>query len=210
METYSRSLFNFTQSPGWTPQESEVLRLCLMLFGVGCWGNILDLGLLPGKTRSQLVIQTQRMLGQQSLAEFNGLQLDIDKIRAMNDARVKEDPTTVMKVGVIVNTGDNLSRADVDKKMEENMVKFGLTEEQIAGIDHEKLFQVKRRKRLAMEERYREQESGREGSDHRPDHEVLISVEGSRIDVRETPEIVLREVLAKKREQLSALTEGWK
>jgi hypothetical protein len=123
METYSRSLFNYTQSPGWTPQESEVLRLCLMLFGVGCWGNILDLGLLPGKTRSQLVIQTQRMLGQQSLAEFNGLQLDIDQIRGVNDARVKEDPTTVMKVGVIVNTGDNLSRADVDRKMEENIVK---------------------------------------------------------------------------------------
>jgi hypothetical protein len=37
--------------------------------------------------------------------------------------------------------------------------RFGLTEEQITAIDPEKLFQVKRKKRLALEERYREQES---------------------------------------------------
>lgn len=52
---------------GWTPKEHENLRLALMYFGVGRWSKIIEKGVLPGKTNAQLYLQTQRMLGQQSL-----------------------------------------------------------------------------------------------------------------------------------------------
>ena len=60
--------WNFTPSPGWTKDEAALLKLCLMKFGVGKWVQILDTGLLPGKLIQQLNGQTQRLLGQQSLA----------------------------------------------------------------------------------------------------------------------------------------------
>ena len=43
------------------------MRLAIMKFGVGSWNKILDSGCLPGKNKSQLCLQTQRLLGQQSL-----------------------------------------------------------------------------------------------------------------------------------------------
>ena len=39
-----------------------------MKYGIGRWVQILDTGLLPGKLIQQLNGQTQRLLGQQSLA----------------------------------------------------------------------------------------------------------------------------------------------
>lgn len=60
--------WNFTPSPGWTKEEAQILKLCLMKHGVGRWVQILDSGLLPGKLIQQLNGQTQRLLGQQSLA----------------------------------------------------------------------------------------------------------------------------------------------
>lgn len=44
------------------------MRLSLMKYGIGQWVKILDTGLLPGKMIQQLYGQTQRLLGQQSLA----------------------------------------------------------------------------------------------------------------------------------------------
>jgi hypothetical protein len=46
----------------------EALKLCVMAHGVGAWGRIAATGLLPGKVTQQLSSQTQRLLGQQSLA----------------------------------------------------------------------------------------------------------------------------------------------
>ena len=60
--------WNFTPSPGWSKEEAAILKLCLMKCGVGRWVQILDTGLLPGKLIQQLNGQTQRLLGQQSLA----------------------------------------------------------------------------------------------------------------------------------------------
>ena len=60
--------WNFTPSPGWTKEEANILKLCLMKYGVGRWVQILETGLLPGKMIQQLNGQTQRLLGQQSLA----------------------------------------------------------------------------------------------------------------------------------------------
>ena len=53
---------------GWTNEEVAVLKLALMKFGVGQWKEIVDSGCLPGKLIQQLNGQTQRLLGQQSLA----------------------------------------------------------------------------------------------------------------------------------------------
>ena len=85
----SKSLWNFTLSPGaptpilrgprappnpspapqsgWTHEETDVLHHTLMKFGVGNWKAVIAEKVLPGKTIAQLVCQTQRLLGQQSL-----------------------------------------------------------------------------------------------------------------------------------------------
>ena len=44
------------------------LKLALAKFGIGRWVQIMDSGVLPGKLIQQLNGQTQRLLGQQSLA----------------------------------------------------------------------------------------------------------------------------------------------
>lgn len=60
--------WNFTPSPGWSKEESLILKLCLMKFGIGQWVQIQATGLLPGKLIQQLNGAAQRLLGQQSLA----------------------------------------------------------------------------------------------------------------------------------------------
>ena len=67
--------WNFTPSPGWTADQAATLKLCLMRLGVGRWVQIQATGLLPGKMVQQLNGQTQRLLGQQSLAAYTGLQV---------------------------------------------------------------------------------------------------------------------------------------
>lgn len=62
------SLWNFTPSPGWTKEEVLALKLALEKFGIGRWVQIVDSGVLPGKLIQQLNGQTQRLLGQQSIA----------------------------------------------------------------------------------------------------------------------------------------------
>jgi hypothetical protein len=58
---------NLTVCIGWTVEEVGVLRSAIMKFGVGRWAEILESNCLPGKTPAQLNLQTQRILGQQSL-----------------------------------------------------------------------------------------------------------------------------------------------
>ena len=53
---------------GWTKEEVVALKLALGKFGIGRWVQIVDSGVLPGKLIQQLNGQTQRLLGQQSLA----------------------------------------------------------------------------------------------------------------------------------------------
>jgi hypothetical protein len=98
--------WNFTPSPGWTKEELHILKLCLMRFGVGQWLAILNTGLLPGKLIQQLNGQTQRMLGQQSLAAYSGLKVDIDMIRADNEKR----KDVLRKGGLIIYQGATPNR----------------------------------------------------------------------------------------------------
>ena len=53
---------------GWTKEEVVALKVALEKFGIGKWVQIVDSGVLPGKLIQQLNGQTQRLLGQQSIA----------------------------------------------------------------------------------------------------------------------------------------------
>ena len=128
----ARSLWNFTPSPGWTKEEVGVLRLCLMKFGVGMWVQIVEAGVLPGKQIQQLNGQTQRVLGQQSLAEYTRLKVDVDAIRADNLA--KQGPEIYRKNGLITNQGGKLKPDALRALREANEAKYGLTDEQVEAI----------------------------------------------------------------------------
>lgn len=128
----ARSLWNFTPSPGWTKDEANALRLCLMKFGVGMWVQIVDSGVLPGKQIQQLNGQTQRLLGQQSLAEYTRLKVDVDRIRADNNA--KQGPEIYRKNGLITNQGGKLKPDALAALREANIAKYGLSDEQVAAI----------------------------------------------------------------------------
>lgn len=118
----SPSLWNTTLSPGWTKEEVSVLRLAVMKFGVGKHSKILDSGCLPGKTKAQINLQTQKLLGQQSLAEFMSIHLDPLKVREVNEQKLN----VVRKNGCIINTGNNLTKEELKKRIEENKKRFSL------------------------------------------------------------------------------------
>ena len=128
----ARSLWNFTPSPGWTKDECATLRLCLMKFGIGRWVQIVDSGVLPGKQIQQLNGQTQRLLGQQSLAEYTGMHVDVDRIREDNNE--KTGPDIYRKNGLITNTGGKLKKEAMQALRAENKAKYGLSETEIAEI----------------------------------------------------------------------------
>ena len=128
----ARSLWNFTPSPGWTKDEANALRLCLMKLGIGRWIQIVDTGVLPGKQIQQLNGQTQRLLGQQSLAEFTNMKVDVDAIRADNLA--KQGTEVYRKNGLITNQGGKLKPEALKKLRAENKAKYGLSEAEIAEI----------------------------------------------------------------------------
>ena len=125
------SLWNFTPSPGFTQAEALVLKHSLAKFGVGRWQEILQSGVLPGKTIQQMNCQTQRLLGQQSLAAYTGLRVDIDRIRADNAARTDAE----RKNGLVINSGPTATPAVRRKWQAEARGKYGLSPEQVAGAE---------------------------------------------------------------------------
>ena len=94
----SASLWNLSLSPNWTQEEAETLRLALMKFGIGNWKPIVDSGCLPGKHPAQLNLQTQRLLGQQSIGEFDKLHIDVNEIAKANGE--KQGPEVLRKNGI--------------------------------------------------------------------------------------------------------------
>ncbi|KAK9833512.1 hypothetical protein WJX84_010561 [Apatococcus fuscideae] len=122
------SLWNFTPSPGWTKEEAQLLKLCLIRYGIGRWVQILETRLLPGKLIQQLNGQTQRLLGQQSLAAYTGLQVDIDRIRADNAEILDAE----RKGGLIINSGPNLTKDARAKLQKAAQEKYALSKEEIA------------------------------------------------------------------------------
>ncbi len=120
------SLWNFAPSPGFTKDEVCILKVALQYFGVGRWVQILDTGLLPGKLIQQLNGQTQRLLGQQSLAAYTGLRVDIDRIRADNAEKEGE-----RKGGLLINSGPNPNKELRAKWQKEAKEKYGISDEQV-------------------------------------------------------------------------------
>lgn len=127
----SQSLKNSTLAPGWQRDEVDVLKVALMKFGVGRWKKIMQNGCLPGKTPSQLSSQTQRLLGQQSLAEYLHLHLDIDKVAAFNTRKTN----VKRKSNCIINTGKNHDPKELEKLREFNEENFGLMREELRELN---------------------------------------------------------------------------
>jgi len=123
----STSLWNCTLSPGWTQEESDILRDALIFYGIGNWKDIIEHGCLPDKTNAQMNLQLQRMLGQQSTAEFQNLHIDPYEIGKINSQ--KQGPNIKRKNGFIINTGGKLSREDIRRKIQENKENYELPEE---------------------------------------------------------------------------------
>jgi hypothetical protein len=65
-------------------------------------------------------------LGQQSLAEFVGLHLDLESIYAKN-FELRKNPNTMIKYGLVINSGNNYTKAEIEKKKSENIRKYGLS-----------------------------------------------------------------------------------
>ncbi|CAG8479019.1 9881_t:CDS:2 [Paraglomus occultum] len=123
----SASLWNCSLSPGWSREESEILRKALIKFGIGNWAKIIESQCLPGKTNAQMNLQLQRMLGQQSTAEFNGLHIDPLVIGEKNSKI--QGPTVKRKNNCIVNTGGKPSREEIKRRIQKNKELYELPEE---------------------------------------------------------------------------------
>ncbi|ORX79686.1 hypothetical protein BCR32DRAFT_281187 [Anaeromyces robustus] len=128
----STSLWNCTLSPGWTQEESDILRDALIYYGIGNWKDIIEHGCLPDKTNAQMNLQLQRMLGQQSTAEFQNLHIDPYVIGKINSQ--KQGPNIRRKNGFIINTGGKLSREDIRRKIQENKENYELPKEEWSKI----------------------------------------------------------------------------
>ncbi|CEP18046.1 hypothetical protein [Parasitella parasitica] len=128
----SPSLWNMTLSPGWTSEESEALRLAVMKFGIGNWSKIRDSQVLPYKTNAQLNSQLQRLLGQQSTAEFAGLHID-PKVIGEKNAKI-QGPGIKRKNNCIVNTGNKLTREELRVKIQNNKEHYELPESKWSAI----------------------------------------------------------------------------
>jgi hypothetical protein len=75
-------------------------------------------------------LQTQRLLGQQSLAEFMGLHVHMDKVFGDNAKKMGVQ----RKNKFIINTGDNLTAKEREIKIKQNHMKYGLTFMEIKNL----------------------------------------------------------------------------
>ncbi|KRX10274.1 Homeodomain protein [Pseudocohnilembus persalinus] len=126
----SNSLWNYTLSPGWNEQEVQVLKQALQYFGIGKWKQIQEHQCLPDKTISQIYMQTQRLLGQQSLGDLFGLRLHLDKVWENNKKKVG----VIRKFGCIINTGDNPNKNEKLERQRLYNQQFGLSKEEIKKL----------------------------------------------------------------------------
>lgn len=139
--------------------------------------QILETGLLPGKLIQQLNGQTQRLLGQQSLAAYTGLQVDINRIRLDNDARVN----VPRKAGLIIYEGPNLTKEMKDRMQEEARAKYSLSAEQIKEAEDqiEDLMAIRRGASYVAE---------------KPDIAELLSVNPADLQTREAKLALLKKL----------------
>lgn len=126
-----------------------------MKFGVGNWSKIIESNCLVGKTNAQMNLQTQRMLGQQSTAEFAGLHID-PRVIGQKNSLIQGDHIR-RKNGCIVNTGAKLSRDEIRRRVAENKEQYELTEEEWNAIelplpeDPQLLLEAKKAEKIRLE-----------------------------------------------------------
>lgn len=129
----SVSLWNYTLSPGWSNEEVEVLKVLLIKYGIGRWRKIEQSQCLPGKSISQLIIQTQKLLGQQSLAEFIGLRIDLEKVFHDNNNK-KGQSGYVWKNNNLINNDSSLSVKEKKKKIIYNRMKYSIPDKLLRDV----------------------------------------------------------------------------
>lgn len=100
-----------------------------MKFGVGRWREIIRSGCLPGKTPSQLSLQCQRMLGQQSLGEFMSIHLDSDVIFEKN-SKIEG----LRKNGCLINSGKTQTTEERQKKIKRNIKQYEISQSDIEAV----------------------------------------------------------------------------
>lgn len=127
----SSSLWNVSMQAGWSPMEIKLLKVGVMKYGVGKWTEFYQSQVIPTKDIGSCYLQLQRIMGQQSLAEFMGLKVDIDAVYEMNKKR-----TGKRKNGCLVNEGDKLTQEIKRELIKLNQDKYGLPQ---AYIDQLKL-----------------------------------------------------------------------
>lgn len=171
------SLWNFTRSPGWTMKEADVLRYALKAHGVGRWVQIVDDNVLPGKLIQQLYGQTQRLIGQQSLAAYTGLRVDVDRIREDNHAKINVE----RKSGLVIYTGPNPSKETKEAWRKEALEKYGLSDEQVRMAE-QKLLEL-----VPLEER-----RSSNALAGQPFHAELLDSDTSKLSKREKIDLLKR------------------
>jgi len=75
-------------------------------------------------------MQTQRLLGQQSLGDFMGLHLNLEKVFQDNMKKVG----VTRKNNFIINTSNNPTKEERKRQIEENSLKYGLSKEEVKAI----------------------------------------------------------------------------
>lgn len=117
----SNSLWNYTVSSGWTKEELEIFKIALTKFGIGNWKKIKEVESLKHKSISQMNVQTQRLLGQQSLTEYLNLHVNLEKVY-INNIKKKD---LFRKNNIIINTSFT-TIADRRALRKQNKIMFGL------------------------------------------------------------------------------------
>eukprot|EP01084_Bolivina_argentea_P033812 62512_1 len=118
----SKSLWNYTLSPGWSSFDAHILRLAIIKYGCGAWRNIGRH--FPLKNCTQLNLQTQRLFGQQALAPFNKVHVDPYQVKQVND---KIDG--FRKNSCLINTGLHLSAKQREEKRKQHTKQYGIPKE---------------------------------------------------------------------------------
>jgi len=98
-----------------------------MRYGCGAWRDINKH--FPLKTCGQLNLQTQRLFGQQALAEFQKVHIDPNRIKVIND---KIDG--FRKNTCLINTGKNVSAEEAKARRLAHTEKYGIPEELFSSM----------------------------------------------------------------------------
>lgn len=101
-----------------------------MKHGIGNW-TVFDDGVALGeKNHSQIVCETQRMLGQQSIKEYYRLHVDPYKVGKDNFSKAN----VTRKNGLITNVGSPLTNEEIEIKRRDDKIRYGIPFQSIKEI----------------------------------------------------------------------------